>query len=145
MIEGCKHGPSDLIPQPCADCEQERLSGARATHAVAERLSRLARVGREESEDAPADPLSGVRPLGDLGTENVTTEVGEWKVLRDPARPNWPGVLVVPSDNSSLVHVEAGRPVNFADSVALAERLVEALRVAPVSEAGEARSIKEKR
>ena len=39
-IPGCKHGPAYEIPQPCADCERER---------VAER-ARLAKVQRQIGE-----------------------------------------------------------------------------------------------
>lgn len=55
MIEGCKHGPTFLIPQPCADCERER-------HEEAERLTPILNRLNELKGSAPphetAPPLS---------------------------------------------------------------------------------------
>lgn len=67
MIEGCSHGPKALIPQPCADCERERLSSEGAAHAVAERLHELARVGGADDENASAAAVPHVPTVGDLG------------------------------------------------------------------------------
>jgi hypothetical protein len=66
MIEGCKHGPTDLVPQPCVDCERERLSSEGATHRFAERLSELAPVGGTDDQNAPASALPDVPTVGDL-------------------------------------------------------------------------------
>ncbi len=35
------------------------------------------------------------------------------KIRRDPARPNWPGVLLITETVTSIV---AGKPENFSDS-----------------------------
>lgn len=53
-----------------------------------------------------------------------------WEIVRDLARPYWPGVLLV-GPAGAFVKVEAGEPVNFADSNALAERLRDGLSVPP--------------
>ncbi len=55
-----------------------------------------------------------------------------WRIVRDPVRPNWPGVLVVSDEDGAVIHVEAGRPVNFADSHTLAKRIAEALIIGGV-------------
>lgn len=57
-----------------------------------------------------------------------THPLTKWEVLRDPARPNWPGVLVTTHDMwEGFISVEAGMPRNFADSKALADRIVSGL------------------
>jgi hypothetical protein len=56
-----------------------------------------------------------------------------WEIFLDPARPSWPGVLVAPADRHALIHVEAGHPINFAESRALAERIVAALNLPPAA------------
>lgn len=52
-----------------------------------------------------------------------------WQILLDPARPTWPGVLVRNADGDGF-DVLAGKPYNFADSLKLAERLVQGLQKA---------------
>jgi hypothetical protein len=65
----------------------------------------------------------------------------QWEVLRDPARPNWPGVLVVTKNfHEGFISVDAGNPKNFADSKALADRIAKAL-----SSVGEAPALTEDR
>ena len=57
----------------------------------------------------------------------------EVEILLDPARPSWPGVLLVVGDD--VVRIEAGNPLNFADSKAKAERLRDRMRPTPRSRA----------
>ncbi len=53
-----------------------------------------------------------------------TPKLSGWQVLRDPARPTWPGVLVVSNEPSSgFISVTAGSPKNFADSKVLGDRI----------------------
>ena len=48
-----------------------------------------------------------------------------WIIVRDPARPQWPGVLLVLGHGR--IAVEDGEPTNFQDSNRLAIRLRNAL------------------
>lgn len=86
------------------------------TSPIAERLDECIAFVRS------ADASRGTAP-------SPTTAI--WKCLRDPARPSWPGVLVV-TDNfaDGFISVDAGQPKNFADSLALAERIAAALNAA---------------
>lgn len=69
MIEGCKHGPTDLVPQPCIDCARESVSSEGATHAIAGRLRELAQMGGRETENPSPSALSNLQSLGDLPKE----------------------------------------------------------------------------
>lgn len=86
MTEGCKHGPTDLVPQPCVDCERERLSSEGATHRFAERLSELAPVGGADDKNAPASALPDVPTVGDLDTTPLRFKADAFDI-GDPQYP----------------------------------------------------------
>lgn len=52
----------------------------------------------------------------------------QWLVVLDPARPSWPGVLIACQVAPVLISVEAGEPLNFADSKAWADQIVALLQ-----------------
>jgi hypothetical protein len=57
-------------------------------------------------------------------------------VVKDPARPLWPGLLIVgPGD--AFMQIVAGSPHNFASSETLANRIAAALNQTAIQENGE--------
>lgn len=53
-----------------------------------------------------------------------------WQVLLDPARPNWPGCLVVANEfGNGFIQVTAGSPPDFDSSRELAESIARMLNM----------------
>lgn len=54
MIEGCKHGPANIVPQPCADCERDRMGEEMLIATLRERMAEQIPSGPVRPPTEPA-------------------------------------------------------------------------------------------
>ena len=89
-IKGCAHGPAYLIPQPCAECEHERV-------AEAERLERIRTVlddkGGSITKEGPSSYRMVLTESHVCGLSGFSVTHGDrcpacdqWEILRDKMR-----------------------------------------------------------
>lgn len=76
MIEGCKHGPTFAIPQPCADCERERREEAERLKPIMERLSEL--------KTQAVAPASALPSMDEEVMKEAISDLA-WDILHDMA------------------------------------------------------------
>lgn len=80
MIEGCKHGPTFLIPQPCAECARDRERSAALDEQVAASLAKVIAPDLQ-TQGEPKDVFGleqlarSIRMLGFLKSEHPQADV----------------------------------------------------------------------
>lgn len=84
MIEGCKHGPAFMIPQPCAKCERARQESAEQLQGLASQIGELQRKADaiERGTETPATaPARALLYEADLFVEHVDGNKGAVKLV----------------------------------------------------------------